>query len=571
MTSSVSVMVSTVSLTTSCIEYTHSLNHTPQILAVSPTSVHQGDTINITVLGVADDPDYNVLTIGGLPCTDSDGTNTNQTSPDQTTPPPLDYIDTVISCTVPNVSPGDYRLLLHVAGRGWAYGLVDYTTITVSAVATVATPEGSTRGGLLISLPVIGVGSALIDHTTVVIGNTPCPVQKVIENGTEPVGGAIECSVQPARDDGYSSLIRDSSLAYWSLQMDYYDKDGGYVGSEDGESFASQGSVRDAPAAVHGAVGAGQAGISGNNVTDQAVFFSSSYLKVSSFSEYEELVSFSVELWVKLNMSSSKYVPIVSSYASIDGTTTGFIVSINPCNQIEFWLATEDTILGGDDSENVDSSGDDNKGSCEDITQESSCPSLCDARHLVYDGMVDTDMPSGSWAIVTSNTSVPVGSWTHLVFGYDTSEWYSDTALLGQQVLYVNGDMAVAANTTYYSDGIRDLIIGGTDILPLGATPSDMAQVHPFTGYVDEVALYDHLLSQREVDRHYYYGSSQKQPIWISTEYNDGVGEGLVPHLQYNNVNTAFNTIAVTIDWDKVTDDSIMVPEYGGAEFNWNG
>ena len=143
----------------------------------------------------------------------------------------------------------------------------------------------------------------------------------------------------------------------------------------------------------------------------------------------------------------------------------------------------------------------------------------------------------------------------------------------GQQTLFVNGIKYTTA-TTYYHSNTSSIIVGGTTILPTGINPNsidDSSLLYPYYGSIDELCLYDHMLSDTDMQMHYYYGSNEEQPIWINTEYNDGVGHGIVPNLTFSNLDLVFNNIGTTIEWNAVNNGQYSVAEKTGFQFQWTG
>lgn len=561
--------------------YIFSADDTPYVTSISPQTVQQGDKIIINVTGVADSSD-NILLLNSKPCVSSTLSSNFKTKPDLIVAPiSLAYITTSIECVLPDLSPGRYRILLHSPGKGWAYGAINDSTITVvhAIISASSVTSGSLRGGHLLSIPIHGLSSNMIGHTTVTIGNTPCPVQWIKEPDPYLLIANIMCFTLPSVDDGYSSLVKNTALGYWSLQYDFYSFNAMYLGSENLGSFSSRGHVGEStPANVAGTVLTRQLGISGNDITDQSAYFAASYIEVSSFTEYSKLSSFSFDFWLNSSATANKYVILASSYNIVEDIAKGFVLMINPCNQIELWLARGEYL----------SSITPNPSNCSIIDDASNCPSLCDGR-LVYYGnsSLQYDLPSGVWNKVTSSVLDTDIDWIHIGFGFEATN--SNDIVTGnkfncildnkaqkcngQQILFVNGIKYTTA-TTYYHSNTSSIIVGGTTILPTGINPNfigDSSLLYPYYGSIDELCLYDHMLSDADMQMHYYYGSSEEQPIWINTEYNDGVGHGIVPNLTFSNLDLAFNSIGTTIEWNAINNGQYDVVEKTGIQFQWTG
>ena len=554
--------------------YSYLVSETPIIKMISPSTTRQGLNIEVTVEGIMNLMEYNILTIGGKPCTSSDYTSTNETEPALELPiAPFDYINTVINCTVPDVYPGDYRVILHVSGRGWAYGELNNTIVKVEAAIPygLSKVNGSLGGGTLLSIPVQGLDSYMIGHTNVHIGNTPCPIQTIIDVSDNPQLSEIVCRTEVPRDDGYSSLVSGTALCYWSLQYDLYDSSNKKYGTESFQSFSSKGKISfDVPAAIVGVVLQRKSGISGNIHTDQSAHFSLSYLSVKSFEQYHNLQSFSFELWFKSMSPSGKYVILAASYQNEGGAARGFIIALNPCNKIEFWMGTS-----GHPPE--ESGSGDNNTDCE-IADSMDCNSECKSGHIVQfeEDNYHYQLPVGVWNILRSSSTISTdeSKWNHLVFGFDVLDnTSSDEKLLeGVQKMYINGE-ASEANVTYHHTNSSGITLGGSGILHTNnvAVLSTVSQLYPFFGYLDEISLFDFMLTEEEVKTHYHYGTSDDQPIWINTEFVDGVGKGTVPKAEIMLLETAYDEVAFNISLNDLDDQSFSLPKQKGIHVYWNG
>ena len=561
-------------------QYSFSIDETPHILSVTPSDVEQGDTIQVTVSGIMNIKDYNILTIGGKPCTESNHTSINNSFPISDVPDEFEYISAVVDCTVPDVYPGDYRIVLHTAGRGWAFGKLNDTRISVKSSITdiVSVVLGSLRGGVLLSIPIRGIHSNLIGHTTVHIGNTPCPIQRIEDIGTTPQIGNIICKTRAIAGDGYSSFVRSTALAYWSLQADFYDGSGYLDGSESSELFSSYGLMGNStPAVIMGIVTQRHSGISGNNYTDQSAYFDSAYIRVSSFQQYHDLKSFSFEFWMKSFSPVGKYVILASSYESSEDITSGFILMLNPCNQMEYWLSTGESVS---DTSEVDDD-------CELVHTGSDCTTLCDNGRIVQstNDSFQYQIPIGVWSIVrSSNISEGDSDWVHVVFGFEADESKNNNPFncitnsmaekcTGLQVLYLNSNQ-FETNTTYQHTTSSNIEFGGSSALPIGINPNSLvhnSQLYPYIGYIDEISLFDHMITGEDVINHYHYGTTEEQPIWIRTEYNDGIGNGMVPNLEFTQLETVFDDIVLNINLNDVRNGEYTVPKRKGIEFYWTG
>ena len=308
---------------------------------------------------------------------------------------------TTIQCTLPsNIRPGYYRTILHVAGQGWASAVLEDTTVKVTPRIDSSPHINSIslRGEIPLTFSTTGLLPSSITNTRVLIGNTPCIVQSIASDG------ALTCLSQAAQDDGYSSLIqRSRPLGYWSLQADLSNDE------VDGDvSFSNGGSVGSlADALVVGGVETRQEGISGNSATDQAAFFESSYLVVSSEERFTRPVGFAAEFWLKSDQLSDKYRIVFSSASYHDNIARGYVVLINPCNQLEFWVAVGPEDQGSAKGQSSGHSSGYSSGQgllgpddmCEVISDVSMCSFSCLGPLTVPD---TSTLPRGPWHVIRS-------------------------------------------------------------------------------------------------------------------------------------------------------------------------
>lgn len=576
--------------------YTYSATATPILhdLAAGQRVV-AGDTIMLNLSEISNTQEDNVLVFGGntnITCSSSDPPILSPTS--SSSQPARSnltvtrtYSDYTVECVVPDLPVGRYRPMLHVAGRGWGYSSLEHTMLTVQPqiVSPPSIGSGSLRGGLSVALSTRGLSQDDVLRTRVEIGNTPCRVQSIDSEGT------LTCFTQAAVDDGYSSLIQASSpLAYWSLQADYHRSNGSYLDSDGLDFFRSGGSLgAQASASVHGAVGLRQSGISGNNLTDQSILFSeAAFLRVPGLEEMFNPTGFSLEFWMKVPHSVQRYHVVMDASASCDTVACGYVVVLNPCHQVEFWVADEgglNEMHSGDGIPNQgalfpDYSGDgDSDGStltsggssdeipeqveCTLITETDQCAQICNG-HLRVVEQSNIQLPTGMWSIVRSDI-MDLSDWNHIHVGWETLGTDEDCTAPcnGVQALVVNGDrITVSSGYTSANTGIE---IGGSSSVPLGA--GTWNRLAPFTGYLDEVAYYNRLLEDWEIRNREMHIAQQTQPIWISTESFDGVGTGSVPHVRYPVHDPPLNLVA--IDWESASHLEEAHEESVTLQFQW--
>lgn len=519
---------------------------------VPDEGVHQGDTITINITDIATDSiEYNVLTLGGRPCTISNNTSTIRNTPNGIVlGDTASYSDGMIECTVPDIQPGAYSVSLHVAGKGWAYSSSHIINIYHS-IGSVTLTSGSAHGGLLITIPILGLHPNMIGHTTVTIGNTPCTVQDITLTNTNPQTSELTCITRPPINDGYSSLLPTTAKVYWSLQHDFYGPMGQYEGSEPSGTFSSA-FLTNIPVITVGTVMVSQYGISGNNITDQAIVLDSSHLKINNFVQYSNATSFLFEGWFKSDQFySDGYTVLASSYNIIDEDIgQGFILTINPCSRIELWLATGHSL------------------SSPPLVDCSPFDCLCNG-YMVYNGNTsfgNYDLPKGVWNKIISQAISTTSNWFHVAFGFQTnSPCISGDTCTGHNVLYVNGEKYSSTAGPYSHANMSEVVFGSNGLF--SETPSSPSLLYPFKGSIDELSYY-RTVKDSDIISHYHYGSTGEQPVWVSTEYTNGVSD--VPGAEpLSTLTPVYHSIGLYIDWDNEAYNEYHVPEDTGVQFQW--
>ncbi len=529
-----------------------------------------GDMLSIHTEHISQNPADNTLTIGGKPCmgTDPTSASSSRMEPDFSGPVAwiVLYTTELFACTVPDLEPGVYRVVMHVNGKGWAYADLSTSTVLYQpAITNSMSPQsGSFRGGLLLNVAVPDLSPVDVAKTRVDIGNTPCPVQRIHENHQ------VTCLTQAARDDGYSSVVAWSgALAYWSLQTDYYDNSGSYLLSEGITNFRSGGALSDiAEAAISGAIATRMEGISGNSLTDQSVQFDASYIEVPPLEEFTSPAGFGMELWVRTTDSNSmdKYVIVVDASSTTADTASGYILALNPCDQLEFWVAT------GIESSSVSPP---DYSDCAPINITSyNCSQQCQGHAYIENtGSATGQLPPGVWHVIRSG-EYNWTSWHQVAFGWDAGDrdncTFETAPCSGEQTLYIDGQHIGSFSTPHLPSYGTPITIGGTSKLPIGSSPNSAYDIEPFVGQVDEVSFYSSPLSQSAVSQHYFYGASENQPIWVTVEGQDGVGTGVVPDVEYPEWEVAFED-EVVVDWDGVQNNDLTVENSSAIRFEWTG
>ena len=530
--------------------YIYSAGSTPTIESVTERAV-VGDSLNLVLNGLSEIPEDNVFVFGGqTPVACMSSNFSSETEPLYSMAATMrSYLATAeYECIVPDIPPGAYRTLLHVAGKGWGYARLDSSVVHVHPrIEAVSETSGSLRGGTSLTLQMTGISPSDIAGTRVHIGNTPCPVQSISS------GGQLVCTTQAAQDDGYSSIVnRDSPLAHWTLQADYYRGDGSYVESDGEHWFRSGGTLgirANASVSQSGVITTQQRGISNNNVTDQSAFFQSAFIQTPALSEFSQSSGFAMDLWVKVPQTTENYQVVVDASDFVDNSARGFVLMLNPCSQLEFWIATATT----ENSTNSSSQ-------CEVISDTSNCPLATCSGYLDVP-VSESALPSGVWHVLRTEYR-NLSSWQYVHYG-----WSVDSNLLpeycerdeqcyGLQVLHIN-NFVVEERTTYLPSHNSPISIGGSNVLP-------------FTGYLDEVAFYNKPLESKQVHTRVQYGISESQPIWVTVNGVDGVGRGSVPNLAYQDLDQTFTNETV-INWDTAQELSLDIQEATAIVFEWTG
>lgn len=539
--------------------YTYSAAATPVIQSVTP-AVTVGDSIDLVLTGLSDLAEDNVFVFGGqAPATCISSNFSGRTTPlNSTAATRRTYLaSTEVQCTVPNLSPGRYRPILHVAGRGWGYASLDNSVIHIHPrIDAISETSGSLRGGTSLTVHTTGIAPSDIAKTRVYVGNTPCSLQSIDS------GGQLVCTTQASRDNGYSSVVdQDMALAYWSLQADYYRSSGSYLNSDGEQWFRSSGVLGDrANASIFGTVMTRQMGISGNSATDQAAFFQASYMQTPVLSEFSDAAGFAMDLWIKMPQAGDYYQIIVDS-SNFDigaAASAGYLLMLNPCTQLEFWLAT------GVSAQNYTTNS---SLECELVRNSSQCSQGCSGYLNVLEG---SELPAGVWSIIQAEyTNLSVWQYVHFGWAADSSDdcYPLDDQCSGLQVLYSN-NLRLEERTTYRPPVTTPVSIGGSSRSPL--TLSSSQALGPFEGYLDEVAFYSRPLHSRQIQIRIRYGTTESQPVWITVNGEDGVGQGNVPNIVYSIMDQGFINDTV-VNWDAPQDMYLEIEESTSIRFEWTG
>ena len=497
--------------------YLFSSCHTPQILSITPAVAGVRDEIFLQIEGMSSNPNENIILIGGHLCGSSNGNITDAddiegviTSSVASSP-----LDGSISCSLPqSLSPGIYWIEVYVQGIGYAYSVGNSSRITVTPfIAETSVNVGSLRGRTEIMLSGRGFNVDPMKNQ-IFVGNTPCIAQSIVLGST--TNDQLICRTLSALNDGYSSVvINDRVASYYSMQQHEYYLNGSYR--------------RNTFPTYQGLVIAGQIGISGNDVTDQSALIEDGYLSIDDDSISSQL-GFSVEFWARAASSSksfedtygNNYHIILEHYSPAEYGNMGYVILVNPCNQIEVWLGTGTT---GEPP------------SCNVTEGVANCSNPCSGVLQVSE---DSGLPAGSWFTGAGpQWDVNTIDWTHFVItwsiadtvvaeehlGLPSNELDYDLSTLGacnpngeiyscegSLFIFANGQLIRKFDNVWYSDNaMGNLYIGGHPGTYSG-------QLAPFKGYLDEIGLYKHALTAEQVDQHYHYGTSGFQNVRLLTE-----------------------------------------------------
>ena len=514
--------------------YAFSVCVTPLITEIDPPVVYLGEELIVRGTAFAKEPyakSLNTLTIGGKSCL---------TSPDSRLSPEVSVNATTfndseigrqeeIRCAVPKLPPGLYRAVVHVAGRGWAFGYLQMSTVAYQAIFSFNYSSGSVHGGTKLSIPGVGFHPRSALSNRVTIGTAVCDVQSLVDSDEFGKGGSLTCITRKTLDDGYSTVVKeDEPLAYWQLN-DKGVNNAYFIANNSG----LLGSVADAHAVDW--VQMGVHGISRNNWTNSAVRFDTVWLTVPYLSKLNSPSNLSGELWLKVENAKSAYQFVMGSYVS-GRLSEGYLIWINPCEEVEFWLAVNveanltDSHCGYYDEHNTaeSSSGSNSVGVG---TNLNSCEQCKGMRTVSWQEAEQTGLPAGVWSVVTG--SVVGNSWSHIVFSWTLNDLNVDPEY-GQQLLYMEGQLVHNRTTSFSHNTGSDLQIGGQRMRTYNTT------LKHFVGVIDEVALYKQPLNADAVARHYYFGTTDVQPVIIQYDTEDHRGIGTVPNVCYTLVCATF-------------------------------
>lgn len=516
--------------------YTYSVCHTPIVQRISSSAVQPGQQISLFGFGFPGESIGAVVTtftINRLPCAYASASSTSRQNP-PSTPSTLSNAllgqTNSLNCTMPFLPSGFYRMVVHVWGRGWAFFANEGDKVQYQPVAMASKQSGSVQGGSLVQIKGEGFAASGAAENQVLIGNTPCDVLSVARSSQ---GEQLVCVTRAPVDDGYSSVIRrDQPLAYWPFPRMINWRGGtaennGSIGAAANAQLPSD-SIANEPGLTRA-----------NGLTGTAVQFNGNPATVPYNAQMFANWSFTAELWMRTKLDDeSKYLGYHRQVLGLnaDGLhSNGYLLWLNPCGQLEFWLGTGANLTAMDTASEAcpvlkfTSTTPDNSTGV--MLECAALPSAtCSGTRLVNrNDSRDSSLPGGVWSVV--QTEVPeLFNWTHVVMSFEVlkndddgpmcSTSAGNTICQGVQRLLVNGKV-VAAVSANYSRANATLEIGG----------SSKPNVLGYSGWLDEVALYGTNLPSQRIARHHYFGTHDEQLLSVTVNGLDQRGTGITPNV----------------------------------------
>lgn len=177
----------------------------------------------------------------------------------------------------------------------------------------------------------------------------------------------------------------------------------------------------------------------------------------------------------------------------------------------------------------------------------------------------------GVWNIIQAEYT-NLSTWQYVHFGWaaDGSDdcYPPGDQCSGLQVLY-SSNLRTEERTTYLPSLTTPVSIGGSSNRPPAALSSNQA-FGPFEGYLDEVAFYSRPLHPQQIQARVHYGTTESQPVWITVNGKDGVGQGNVPNVVYSITDRGFTNDTV-VNWDAPQDMYLEIEESTSIRFEWTG
>ncbi|XP_066278772.1 fibrocystin-L-like [Branchiostoma lanceolatum] len=182
-------------------QYNYSVEHTAEVLGVSPSAGKTGDTITITGSRFGNVPGDVTVTIDGVECSITTSSSTR------------------IECTVGHHSAGTYEIVVFLSGKGRATSSGHEFEYQLS-VSSISPSEGSFGGGQVLTIDGTGFDSELtsvsVCNKTCVPTATPQPSQLTCEvpKNEDVSSGMLACDVTVSV--GAESVQQDAAFTYRS-------------------------------------------------------------------------------------------------------------------------------------------------------------------------------------------------------------------------------------------------------------------------------------------------------------------------------------------------------------------
>ena len=211
----------------------------------------------------------------------------------------------------------------------------------------------------------------------------------------------------------------------------------------------------------------------------------------------------SIEFWVRKphafqsNNNGRRQMIVSGVDESAASINSGFVFWINPCGELEMWVR-------------LASDGSNFHSGCvwptleelqSDAFFSSDCPTTGETCSLP-----EMKVGAQAWSVIKDPgfASTSSSSWVHVIGTYSGST----------QSLFTDGDLIGSRHTGLVAPG-NDQSVN----LQLGGSPAwSSAGVLPFSGGLDEVALYSYLFNSADVRRHASYGAGAVQKLTVAFE-----------------------------------------------------
>ena len=492
----------------------------------------------------------------------------------------------ILYCVVPNLQCGNYRISLHVRNLGWAFFWDDSNYISISSIiiSTPSPENGSIFGGSLLTIQGHNFYSTNTDEYQVLIGNTPCSLQEILINTN--TSQYLVCLTQKPIDDGYSSLILPlNPISYWTFD-------------NTSNILLDKGSLKDRSSKTDSIqLLTDDSHINIFNQLHYSAIFYADVIETHFHPAYSNFEGFGIELWIRFsspklksilnethkhdNNSSSNGYQLILENVPYSNAPGGYRIVLNPCNRLEFWVATgkNETKAGADECI---------------FTPQLNCSLECSGIRRVYS--FSNNSTFTTWHIISGpvlNTSS--FDWFHIAFG-----WEIIGGALGRKIydpgyyelrsqcsyergerkycdgtvsVFINGIIYGSANITY-SPGmpVSQLLIGGSPQLFFNGFDN-------FTGIMDEIVVYPVPLTLQAAQLHYDTVLNKHQIIKVYSSCINYVGTGVTPLVQYPDLSDNYNEIGrvfkpkpnqYLIEWKIKSHDTLSIKSDDFVTFYWN-